>query len=144
MPNSQPPVPRDEPITNDGSGASPDQPSSKPDPNHYMPTSLPEGSPTIYLWLCCEGWVRFGPFGWLRFQDDPRSIVDQAGRVLAHWEGHCWRTSDPQYSDFQWHNPTITSKPRHPHASNSNHPRYSPKPRFASLPPIAPNSLHKL
>ena len=46
----------------------------------------------MYLWLNCEGWVRFGPFEWLRFDDDPRVIRDQDGTVVASFDGSDWRT----------------------------------------------------
>ena len=39
-------------------------------------------SPRIYLWLCCEGWCKFGPYEWLRFDEDG-SIIDQDGNVIA-------------------------------------------------------------
>jgi hypothetical protein len=30
----------------------------------------------VYLYLCCEGWVRFGPFEWLALVDGNTKIED--------------------------------------------------------------------
>ena len=68
----------------------------------------------MYLWLNCEGWVRFGPFEWLRF-DDPRTIRDQDGEDVAWFDGADWRTLDDRYQGYQWRNPMITVSSRHPH-----------------------------
>lgn len=69
----------------------------------------------MYLWLNCEGWVRFGPFAWLRFDDDPRVIRDQDGTVVASFDGADWRTADERYRGFQWRSPMVTASARHPH-----------------------------
>ena len=37
----------------------------------------------VYLWLCCEGWMRFGPFEWLRFDDTERAIIGPDGETVA-------------------------------------------------------------
>jgi hypothetical protein len=72
----------------------------------------------MYLWLNCEGWVRFGPFAWLRFDDNPRVIRDQDGSTVASFDGTDWRTPDEKYSKFQWRNPMVTSSARHPHPNH--------------------------
>jgi hypothetical protein len=84
-----------------------------PPPDAFFDSELsPPPNRQVFLWLCCEGWQRFGPFAWLRFNDDPRTIIDQDGQVVASWvDGH-WRTSD---SGCAWSNPTIGPGPKHPH-----------------------------
>ena len=69
----------------------------------------------VYLWLNCEGWVRFGPFEWLRFDDEPRTIRDQDGNVLAQFDGTDWHTLGEEYAGFHWRNPMVTASGRHPH-----------------------------
>jgi len=68
----------------------------------------------MFLHFCCEGWHRFGPFEWLSFQDSPHAIVDEAGNIIASWDGHAWGTSDPRFEGYAWKNPTISIGPRHP------------------------------
>ena len=43
-----------------------------------------------YLWLCAEGWMRFGPFEWLWMNDAPKSIIDEEGVCVARHDGHSW------------------------------------------------------
>lgn len=69
----------------------------------------------LYLWLTCEGWERFGPFKWLRFNDANRLITDQDGNVVASFDGNCWRTPGKKYKEFGWSDPMITSSAKHPH-----------------------------
>lgn len=70
----------------------------------------------MYLWLTCEGWVSFGPFEWLRFEDDSRCIKDQDGNVIATFDGQCWHLADERYKDYAgWSNPMVTSTAKHPH-----------------------------
>lgn len=72
----------------------------------------------MYLWLNCEGWIRFGPFEWLRFEDDPRVIRNQDGVIVASFDGTDWHTSDGQYDRWIWRNPMVTTSPRHPHPAS--------------------------
>ncbi len=78
----------------------------------------------MFLHLCCEGWVRFGPFRWLSLQDIRRAFVDETGQVVAFWDIDCWRTTDPRYGGYAWQNPTITVGVHHPHPKNSSHPHF--------------------
>ena len=46
----------------------------------------------LYLFIHCDGWVRFGPFKSLEYDAERGAIVDQAGRSVAslqpgtrHW-----------------------------------------------------------
>jgi hypothetical protein len=48
------------------------------------------GRQRMHLWLNCEGWVRFGPYEWLRFDDTPRAIRDQDNRVVATFDDGSW------------------------------------------------------
>jgi len=50
----------------------------------------------VYLWLCCEGWMRFGPYESLHF-DAKHHIVTDEGEKVAY----CVRS----YFDFNWHTP---------------------------------------
>jgi len=84
-------------------------------------------SPNMYLHLRCEGWQRFGPFEWLSFQDTPPAIVDEAGNIIAMWDDHAWRTSDPKFEGYAWKNPTISIGPLHPHPNSGFHPNFNNK-----------------
>ena len=80
----------------------------------------------LYLWLSCEGWVRFGPYKWLRFVSDPETgaqrCINQNSEVLAYQDTTqgCWRSTDPNYagsggSGWAFRDPVITAEPTHPH-----------------------------
>ncbi len=84
-------------------------------------------APKLYLWLCCEGWERLGPFDWLRFDDAVGVIVDQTGQVVArkrNSEG--WFVNRPGLRECRFSNPTITIGPTHPHPDSGSHRRYLP------------------
>ncbi len=68
----------------------------------------------MYLWLSCEGWVRFGPFKWLRFDDENHQITDQNGNVIASFDGSCWRTPGEKYQGYGWRDPMVTNSTKHP------------------------------
>jgi hypothetical protein len=70
---------------------------------------------SVYLWLNCEGWERFGPFQSLRFDNPALRICDQDGNVIAEFDGTDWLTKDEKYRNFRWVNPMITASPQHPH-----------------------------
>jgi len=69
----------------------------------------------VYLWLNCEGWERFGPFQWLRFEDSPLRIGDQDGNVIAEFDGSDWLSTHEKYRNHRWRCPMITASPQHPH-----------------------------
>lgn len=71
----------------------------------------------LYLWLNCEGWVPFGPFEWLRFDDGKNAILDEKGNVIAVRDGNGWSTPG-QYEGFAWQNAMVTASPRHPHLNH--------------------------
>ncbi|MFP4157725.1 MAG: hypothetical protein ACLFU4_08925 [Opitutales bacterium] len=83
-------------------------------------------APTLYLWLSCEGWVRFGPFRHLRWRKCPEGgglrITDQGNRVIAFEdrEQGCWRSTESRYhgsagSGWAFRDPMVTASPEHPH-----------------------------
>lgn len=78
--------------------------------------------PSVYVWFCCEGWLRFGPFEWLRFDDDFERIYDERGAPVAEREGRCWRVLHPDGRGLLFSNPTITSTKKHPHMNSGGHP----------------------
>jgi hypothetical protein len=65
----------------------------------------------MYLWLCCEGWVRFGAYDDLRF-DATHNIV--AGEmdliaVFRPWgSGLRWETPNG-HQGFRWETPVFTT-----------------------------------
>ena len=68
----------------------------------------------VYLWLNCEGWVKFGPFQSLALDAERRVIADEAGQPIATWDEDAWVTHDPKYERFRWCKPMITASPRRP------------------------------
>jgi hypothetical protein len=67
----------------------------------------------VYLWLCSEGWMKFGPYEWLRFGDDGHTIIAPEG-VVASKLGGCWKASDTRWEGWNFYHPMITSRPEHP------------------------------
>ena len=72
--------------------------------------------PLVYLWLCCEGWLRFGPYEWLSKDEEKNAYIGPLGQVLAFWdeEESCWRASEEKYKSWVFCNPMITASRRHP------------------------------
>lgn len=90
------------------------------------PKAGTESSDQLYLWLSCEGWVRFGPYRWLRLLSDPETgaqqIINQKREVIAYEDrdNRRWRSTDPNYrgqgvSGWAFRDPVITANPNHPH-----------------------------
>jgi hypothetical protein len=73
----------------------------------------------VYLWLNCEGWVRFGPFAWLRLDDERGAILDDSGDPIAVRTEDGWTTPE-NHEGFQWRNPMITASGRHPHPNQGS------------------------
>jgi hypothetical protein len=67
----------------------------------------------VSLWLCCEGWVRFGPFAWLRF-DERATILDDRGKAVAVRAGGGWYTPG-SHQGYHSSNPMVSASPRRPH-----------------------------
>ncbi len=66
--------------------------------------------------------MRFGPFEWLRFDDDCNSIIDPNGHVVARKSGGFWNISGGRGEGMQFSNPTITTTREHPHKNSGPHP----------------------
>ena len=85
-------------------------------------TQIPQ-NPSVYLWLCCEGWMKFGPFEWLRFDDVTSTISESTGKVVAWREGGHWLVPSGSGVGMAFDvNYMITSSSRHPDPSNRNTP----------------------
>ena len=91
-----------------------------------MSADKPTASSELYLWLSCEGWVRFGPFRHLRWRRDAERgslrITGPMGEVIAYEDPSqdCWRATHPDYqgaggSGWAFRDPMVTSSPKHPH-----------------------------
>ena len=76
----------------------------------------------VYLWLCCEGWMRFGPFEWLRFDDTERAIIGPDGEVVAKTVDGYWCVPGGRGEGMPFSNPTITTGREHPHRNSGSHP----------------------
>jgi hypothetical protein len=66
----------------------------------------------LYLWLCCEGWMGFGPFVLLKLLDD--RIEDNTGNEIAIRTPDGWHTPG-RFSGCCWHSPMISTSDKHPH-----------------------------
>lgn len=87
-----------------------------------MPSRInPKRPQRLYLWLCCEGWMRFGPFEWLRFDDERQAIIGPDGAEVAKNVDGQWRVSVGRGEGMQFSNPTITTTPVHPHRDCGGH-----------------------
>lgn len=73
-----------------------------------------------FLWLCCEGWVRFGPYENLRF-DEKHNILADKDNKIAIFSGFnfrlppTWKTLE-KYEKFRWEKPVFTSSEKGPYA----------------------------
>jgi len=76
----------------------------------------------VYLWLCCEGWMRFGPFKWLRFDDSLGVIADSKGNVAAMKNGEFWSVPEGPGKGMRFSNPTITTTREHPQKNSHESP----------------------
>lgn len=81
-----------------------------------------KSQPSVYLWLCCEGWVKFGPFEWLRFDDERQAILGPDGEEVAKKLGGRWEVPGEKWQGGGFSDPTITSSPIHPHRDCGAHP----------------------
>jgi hypothetical protein len=76
---------------------------------------------SVYLWLCCEGWMKFGPFEWLRFDDELQAILGPDGAEVAKKTGGQWRVPGEKWQGWGFSNPTITTTAVHPHPKSGSH-----------------------
>jgi hypothetical protein len=88
---------------------------------------LNKPAPSVYLWLCCEGWMRFGPFEWLRYDEPTSTISDSSGNVIAWKERARWFVPSECGSNMAFDESyMITTTPKHPDPSNRNLPDIRP------------------
>jgi len=70
----------------------------------------------VYLWLCCEGWVRFGPFAWLYLNSASGEIRDQELNLVASRQGEGWVVADGKHDEYPFGGAFIISRTKkHPH-----------------------------
>lgn len=69
--------------------------------------------------------MKFGPFEWLRFDDDLQAILGPDGEEIAKKTDDYWRVSGERGKGMEFSNPTITTTPIHPHKNCSSNPRSS-------------------
>lgn len=88
-----------------------------------MPSRIaPKRPQGLYLWLCCEGWMKFGPFEWLRFDDERQAILGPDGAEVAKKVDGCWRVPEEKWQGWAFSDPTVTTTPVHPHRNSGEHP----------------------
>lgn len=67
----------------------------------------------LFLWLCCEGWMGFGPFVWLKLLDD--RFVDDTGNEIAVRTPDGWHTPG-RFGACCWlPSALISTSEKHPH-----------------------------
>ena len=85
----------------------PARPASRP----LLPTT-----PRLYLFFNCEGWMRFGPFEFIQF-DESGKIIDESGDVLAINTGNEWEATEKLGQGLMnLRNPIISPRPTLPPA----------------------------
>ena len=85
-------------------------------------TNPSQAKPSVYLWLCCEGWMKFGPFDWLRFDDERQAVLGPDDEEVAKKSGGQWRVPGEKWQGWGFSDPTITTTPVHPHKNSGSHP----------------------
>jgi len=89
----------------------------------------------VWLFLRCEGWVRFGPWEWLTFRGEDSAYLNSDGEVVAFWderEGH-WRVPTDEYAHWRFDEVMLNSSADHPAHNQGALPFTSP--RCATPPP---------
>lgn len=74
----------------------------------------PDPTPSMYLWLRGETWVRLGPFPCLRFDDERKAILDPEGTVVACKEKDHWVVPSKALQGCAFTDPTVKASPGHP------------------------------
>lgn len=67
--------------------------------------------------------MKFGPYEWLRFDDEKQAILGPDGAEIAWKTNSGWHMHEVGMRDMVFSNPTITTDPFHPHASYFSHPK---------------------
>jgi hypothetical protein len=68
----------------------------------------------IWVHLCCEGWVRLGPFAWVGVDDGGNALIDEHGDVIATSDDDGWQVPGNRYRGFRFRTPMVTASRRHP------------------------------
>ncbi len=70
----------------------------------------------VFLWACCEGWFRMGPYAWVGLSEDREAFVDEKGKAVLIWNDRqkVWRTADPSLFSGDLIRPMVNSSPVHP------------------------------
>lgn len=61
--------------------------------------------------------MKFGPYEWLRLDDEAGGIFDSTGEVVAWRDGNAWRVPTKRGGGMRFDGMTITTSPEHPHSS---------------------------
>lgn len=80
------------------------------------------GHPPVYVWACCEGWQRFGPFDWVALTEDGQSFVNQLGIKVLIYDAHCTGWRSPKNPALVYRTPMVTSQFKHPKSQSGDLP----------------------
>ena len=73
-------------------------------------------TPGFYLWLCSEGWMSFGPFEWLHYDESSSSLIDPTGSTVAWFEAERWNVTSGKGARMIFDQRfMITATAEHPH-----------------------------
>jgi hypothetical protein len=78
---------------------------------------MPKGrKKRIFLWGCCEGWVRLGPYAWIGLSEDRNAFINEKGIPVLVWNDHinAWKATDPAAFSGDLVQPMVTTTPVHP------------------------------
>jgi hypothetical protein len=64
--------------------------------------------------------MKFGPFGWLQFDDQSQTILAPDGEGVAKKVDGYWQVAGGRGEGMQFSNPTITTTPLHPHMDSGS------------------------
>ena len=78
----------------------------------------------VYLWLNCEGWMSFGPFESLVFEDRADLILDSSEKIVAWREAGGWRTHLGRGVGMLFRSPTISSSQEYISPKNIRAPEF--------------------
>ena len=73
-----------------------------------------KGAFPVYVWVCCEGWQRLGPFEWVALAEDGQSFVDSAGAAVLVYDHHYGGWRDPKRPGMVYRTPMVTTQRKHP------------------------------
>jgi hypothetical protein len=64
--------------------------------------------------------MKFGPFEWLRFDDERQAILGPEGEEVAKKTDGYWQVTSERGEGMRYSNPTITTTPVHPHKNSGS------------------------